>query len=242
MHLRDYVTVLRKRWWLLAITVVVAAVSTFVFARLQTPIYRSSVRLEVSGRIDYGQTLAIQARLMQLSERIKTTKIAREVNTRYHLDLAPQDLLEKVTTQAFPDRIHIQIDADDIDPERAELIAKGFAEVFVEDQTARMASVPQQDRIVVTMHDEVTPASLHWPRTRILVIAGALLGLVVGVALAFLLDYLDDTLETVEDVDRYLGLPVLGSIPTARGVEALGAADVRRVPSESQRSAAGRQR
>jgi succinoglycan biosynthesis transport protein ExoP len=52
-------------------------------------------------------------------------------------------------------------------------------------------------------------------RTRNIVIA-FLLSLGVGIGLAFLLDYLDDTLKSVEDVDRYIHLPALALIPTNR--------------------------
>lgn len=53
------------------------------------------------------------------------------------------------------------------------------------------------------------------PRVRNIVIA-LLLSLAVGIGLAFLLDYLDDTLKSVEDVDRHLHLPTLALIPAPR--------------------------
>jgi capsular exopolysaccharide synthesis family protein len=53
------------------------------------------------------------------------------------------------------------------------------------------------------------------PRVRNIVIA-LLLSLSVGIGLAFLLDYLDDTLKSVEDVDRHLHLPTLALIPAPR--------------------------
>jgi len=43
-----------------------------------------------------------------------------------------------------------------------------------------------------------------------------LLSLVAGIGLAFLLDFLDDTVKTVDDVDRYLHLPALALIPSSR--------------------------
>ncbi|HKR02212.1 MAG TPA: polysaccharide biosynthesis tyrosine autokinase [Pyrinomonadaceae bacterium] len=52
-------------------------------------------------------------------------------------------------------------------------------------------------------------------RMRNIVIA-FLLSLGVGIGLAFLLDYLDDTLKSIEDVDRYIHLPALALIPTNR--------------------------
>jgi polysaccharide biosynthesis transport protein len=53
------------------------------------------------------------------------------------------------------------------------------------------------------------------PRMRNVIIA-LLLSLGVGIGLAFLLDYLDDTLKSVEDVDRHLHLPTLAIIPAPR--------------------------
>jgi capsular exopolysaccharide synthesis family protein len=57
-------------------------------------------------------------------------------------------------------------------------------------------------------------------RSRNIVLA-FLLSLGVGIGLAFLLDYLDDTLKSVEDVDRYIHLPALALIPALRNERAL---------------------
>jgi len=43
-----------------------------------------------------------------------------------------------------------------------------------------------------------------------------MLSLFAGVGLAFLLDFLDDTVKSIEDVDRYLHLPALALIPASR--------------------------
>jgi succinoglycan biosynthesis transport protein ExoP len=53
------------------------------------------------------------------------------------------------------------------------------------------------------------------PRARNIFIA-FLLALAAGIGLAFLLDYLDDSLKSVDDVDRYLHLPALALIPASR--------------------------
>src|SRR5438105_1128121 len=52
---------------------------------------------------------------------------------------------------------------------------------------------------------------------RMKVIVGALiLALVAGIGLAFLVDFLDDTIKSVDDVDRYINLPALALIPAVR--------------------------
>lgn len=53
------------------------------------------------------------------------------------------------------------------------------------------------------------------PRVRNIML-GLLLSLAAGIGLAFLLDYLDDTLKSIEDVDRHIHLPTLALIPAPR--------------------------
>ncbi|HEY6805794.1 MAG TPA: polysaccharide biosynthesis tyrosine autokinase [Pyrinomonadaceae bacterium] len=54
-----------------------------------------------------------------------------------------------------------------------------------------------------------------------------LLSLVAGIGLAFLLDFLDDTVKSVDDIDRYVHLPALAMIPASSGsrgrIKGLGA-------------------
>jgi capsular polysaccharide biosynthesis protein len=52
------------------------------------------------------------------------------------------------------------------------------------------------------------------PNTRINVLAGAFLGMIVGILLAYILEYLDDTLKNSADVERFVGLTTIGAIPS----------------------------
>ena len=214
MQLREYLQVISQRWWIILLTATFAAASAFAFAKTQTPVFRSSVKLEVTGRVDYGQILAIGQLLRQIAARVETTGVANEVDQRLRLDLGPEALLEKVHTQAFPDTIQIQIDVDDVDPARAESIAAALATVVKERQDALMASVPQQERINLGVVDRPTSPRLFWPQTRVLVLAAGLVGVLFGIVLAFVLDYMDDSIRSAEDIERYLGMPTLGLVPT----------------------------
>ncbi|MCL4419100.1 hypothetical protein M1146_03290, partial [Patescibacteria group bacterium] len=57
------------------------------------------------------------------------------------------------------------------------------------------------------------PSSPISPKVNMSLAMGALLGLLLGVMLVFFLHYIDDTINTEEDAQRYLNLPVLGTIP-----------------------------
>ena len=56
---------------------------------------------------------------------------------------------------------------------------------------------------------------LSWLRKSSLRLAllGCVMGTLLGFSLIFLVEYLDHSLTTVEEVEQYLGLPVLGTIP-----------------------------
>ncbi len=213
MELREYALVVRRRWWLIALASFVALVAAYAVARTQQPTYRSSVKLEVTGRIDYGQILAIDKLLRQIAARVTTTTVAEAASQKLQTDVGADALLGKLRTQAFTDTLQIQIDVDDSDPARAERIAGAVAEVVQERQAAAMASVPSQERVNVSILDRPTPGRRSAPQTRSLVLAGGLLGLLVGIILVFLLDYADETFRGAGDIERRLTLPVLGVIP-----------------------------
>ncbi len=70
------------------------------------------------------------------------------------------------------------------------------------------------------------------PRMRNVIIA-FLLSLVAGVGLAFLLDFLDDTVKSLDDIDRYVHLPALAMIPASRNISRLKGMATNSPPSES---------
>jgi capsular exopolysaccharide synthesis family protein len=85
-------------------------------------------------------------------------------------------------------------------------------------QRERELQITKNDKpnnVRVTDYGKLPREPIGPPRLRNIAIA-FLLSLLAGIGLAFLLDYLDDTLKTVEDVDRYIHLPALALIPATR--------------------------
>ncbi|HWS87081.1 MAG TPA: polysaccharide biosynthesis tyrosine autokinase [Pyrinomonadaceae bacterium] len=69
---------------------------------------------------------------------------------------------------------------------------------------------------VSTVEEARVPREPIGPQRGRNIMVALLLSLGVGVGLAFLLDYLDDSLKSVEDVDRHLHVPTLALIPAPR--------------------------
>ena len=216
MQFRDYWLILSKRWWLIVLVAAVSSAASFGYCRLQTPVYRSEVQLTVApSRLDYGLTLVIDNLLTQYQKQLSTRALAGEVDDSLKLDLPVDKLLSRVKVSAVSNGYLLDVTVDDPDAQRASDIAQVWAEKFIEQHQAEMAQKDPQDRIEITMLDKPLPGQLFFPKTKQYVAAAGVLGVVVGAVLAFLLEYLDDTLRTPEDVERFVGLPLVGSIPIA---------------------------
>jgi succinoglycan biosynthesis transport protein ExoP len=75
-------------------------------------------------------------------------------------------------------------------------------------------------RVAVSVKQKAEPSMLPArPRVGMNLMLGALVGLMLGVGLAFFIEYLDTSVKTMEDVENLLGVPVLAIIP--RGIRLL---------------------
>lgn len=215
-QLKPYWDIVRRRWLLVVALAVVGAAAGYGFSKLQEPVFRSSAKLYVMpARPDYGNILFIQNVVRQYGQLIVADRFLRGVSETLALDLPIEEMRKRVTASGNVENLVILIDVDDTDAGRARAIARQLTQDFIRDQDGRMKQVDPANRIDVRAYDDPTPATLHRPQTRVNVIAAGFLGLLVGVVVAFVLEALDDTVKTPEEVDRLVGVRVVGSIPAA---------------------------
>lgn len=230
MELMQYLRVLLRKWWVIALACVITVTSAVVFSEIRPPIYRSSAVLQViPARYDYGLTLAAEQLLRQFANQIHTTSTAQQVIDELQLDITVDKLLAGVTVASIPEDFLIQIDADRPDPQEARDVASAFARDFVAFHAGEMLDIDREDRVQIRILEDAKYGWVHWPKTKTLALAGGVLGLLIGLLLAFGLEYLEsDVLRSTEDVERHVGVAVLGSIPTIRGGD--GATDREKRP------------
>lgn len=92
--------------------------------------------------------------------------------------------------------------------------------LFQRQKELEISTVDSSNSVTIATPARLPKSPIGPARSRNIVVA-FLLSMGIGIGLAFLLDYLDDTLKSVEDVDRYIHLPTLALIPALRSERAL---------------------
>lgn len=216
MTIQDYTRLLRRRGWIILVAILLAGGAAFGISALQTEMYRATVQVStVPARPDWGLGNTAKDLMRNFAINIQTPEMAQKVIERAQLDMNPYDLLSELRVAPDSSTFLIKIEARNPDPEVAKLIATTMAQEFVDERTAYYAQQDKQNRIEVKIVSRAIGAEQFQPKPLLNLVAGSVLGLLLGICLVLLLVWMEmDLLRTAEAVERTLQLPVLGAIPT----------------------------
>jgi capsular polysaccharide biosynthesis protein len=140
---------------------------------------------------------------------IKSPAILEEVIAELDLPYSVGALGENINVVNEQESQVVTVTATDEHPQRAVDIANTTVSVFQE----RIPDYMNVDNVSVLTeaHLSANPSPVA-PNPVLNIAIAVVLGLMVGVGLAFLLEYLDNTITTEEDVEKNMELPVLGVI------------------------------
>ncbi|MCD4739548.1 MAG: hypothetical protein K8R89_09875 [Anaerolineae bacterium] len=213
MNIQDYMQVLRRRGWLIGLAVLVTAVGAFGFSKLQTPVYRSSVKIGIQGRTDWGAAQTVKILMDSYVSFIHRRPVAEQVIEDLGLMRTPGDLKSDVTMASDTQNLTIQIDVDDYDGEQANRIAKAWAEQLVQWRDSENQLQLKPDRVFATILEEPRYHLLR-PKTMINMAAGGIFGLLIGAVLVIGMEWLDAGLiRSARDLEQEANLTVVGIIP-----------------------------
>lgn len=216
ISLRELFQTIKKRLWLITlITVIATATSGIVSYFLLTPIYQSSTQILVNQTKTEQQAYNysdIQTNLQLINTYnviIKSPKILDLVKEQLDLDMTVEQLNSRITVAAEKNSQVISLSVQDADPAQAAAIANTTANVF----KSEIANIMSVDNVSVLSEAVVkeTPTPIK-PRPALNMAIALVVGLMAGVGLAFLLEFLDNTIKTEQDIEKLLELPVLGAI------------------------------
>ena len=218
IELRELLEILLKRKLLIIIMTVLCTVAGGLYSMfLITPMYQSETTMMVNGAknmtdiassLDIGSINLSQKLVVTYGEIVKSRIVLEQTIDSLKLDMTYEQLLRKTTAQQVGGTEILKIAVQDEDPAQAAVIANKISDVFVK-EVMRILKVNNVETIDKAIPIE-KPVNV---KTALNTAIAMILGLMMGVFTAFVLEYMDNTIKTENDVQKHLDLPVLGLIP-----------------------------
>lgn len=216
IDLREVFLLLLSRLWLIILVgILTAAVGFGISAFLIRPTYQSTTKIYILNKQDENTVTYSDVQLgtqltkdyaQLITSRLVLEKVIEELRLR---NMAYEDMLRKVSVTALTDTRILSITVSDHDPVLAMNIANSIREnaaVHIKNvmdieavNVAETANLPTQ---------KASPSVAKW------VLGGGSIGAFLVIAITLLVYFLDDTIKTSDDVEKYLGLSTLALIPS----------------------------
>ena len=212
---KEIAQIIKKRLGLIISLTLGAAIISGIFTSFFiTPIYRANSQFLVNQNQSTTQVELNEIRtnvelINTYSVIIRSNRILNEVVDELQLTISAGALAEKISVSSEGGSQVVTVTATDPDPAMAVDLANVTVEVF-QDQIDELMNVDNVNILnPAVLSANPTPVS---PNLVMNIAIAFVLGGMAGVGLAFLLEYLDTTVKTEDDVEKIVGLPVIGII------------------------------
>ncbi len=226
MELRQYWKIIRRRWWIIAGLTLVALVGSIVLRSQPVPMYQATMRFTIGVAPEsdpervtmdplYSAYLASEYIADDFTEILKSESFAGDVTARLEGQgiTVPPGAIQAFTVAEKQHRI-LTMQLTWPDEAQLRAIAQAATEAL-EEENAKYFTQLGSEGAQVFVIDSPRVVSLGVSlKDRLEIPIRVVLGLIAGLGLAFLVDYLDDTIREPEEVEA-LGISVLGQIPPA---------------------------
>ena len=213
IDLRTLFRILIQKWWLIGAITILGFGLAFIYAYLYVD---SEYTADVSMMVLVSNEEQTNEQNFNFSSKLKSTytelaksdlvinRVIEELNLYY----SPNQLRDMITVNAVQDTIIIKLTVVTNYPYNSFAIANKMVEV--------MRDVSQNfegfDNIEV-LDRAVEPTVPSGPNRLLYVLIGTLLGGIIGVGLVFVIEFMDQTIKTTDDIENKLKLRVLATIP-----------------------------
>ena len=222
IDLKELIDIFLKRKFLIIFVVVFFAICGAIYTiNFITPMYKAStsmvlVQSGAGGYSTYSPTedsitttdLTLNSKLVENYREIALSKsTSQKVIDNLNLDMTAEELQKHITVSSITDTELLKITIMDEDPIMAQKIALEVANVFMD----RVKEIYNLTNVHILDLAEVPtePSNIHLGKN--IVIFG-FVGLVLVSGYLLLINMLDTTIKSDNDIERATGLPVLASI------------------------------
>lgn len=213
IDLKELFFVMRRKLWVLILTGMLgAAISGIFTATMMKPVYTSSTMLYIVNKTTTLTSLTDLQLGSQLTKDYKVLVTSRPVTSKVienlDLNLDHEQLLRKLTVANPQDTRILTISVEDNDPYMAKAIADEMASVAASRMAEIMDTAPPN-----IVEEGYVPTRQTSPSLVKNTAIGGMAGLFLAAVIVLAVFVMNDTIKTPEDVEKYLQLNVLGTIP-----------------------------
>src|SRR5215217_6601534 len=211
----------------MVVAVVLVAVGVTWASSMRTPTYEASAQVWVDQEQETQQTYltrsgekiqplpstveGLQTIILTMIHAIDSRPVAEEAIQRLGLKMSPEKLLDNLTIEQVESTSFIVLTYKGTDPQKAQQIVNTVGKVSSELISERSAA---GSRLTATLYEPaVVPESPVSPDPVRNGILAALFGLMLGIGLALLMEYLDRSWRSPEEVEQVSGVPTFATIP-----------------------------
>ncbi|AGK95869.1 YveK family protein [Clostridium pasteurianum] len=204
----------KRKMIMIIITLISVLISGFISFFMMSPVYESQASVIVDKRGD-GSTQNVQYNdVMMYQNLVKTyanialsDKIYSEAAEKLNNTISADELAKSTTIEPIQDTQMLTVTVHGTSPTKTLDSIKSITGSFIEVAN----SVYPAGDIRIVNQGKLPKAPIK-PNKKFNIIVGFLIGILISIGLIFLLDYFDDTVESIEDIKRNFDLPILGTI------------------------------
>lgn len=212
MQVGELFSIIAKRKLIVIATTITFMILGLLYSIfLVTPVYKADTTIIVgipgieAGTITVNQTIAIT-----YEELVKSRTVLQTVIDELDLKVPYENLFSRTSVDVIGTTELIKMSVKDADREKAILISEKIIEVFQREvqRTLGLKNITIVDKAAASEN-----TANRGPITN--TILATLIGLILGVLIALIVDYADKSIQTEQDIDEYVdgNLKVIGSIP-----------------------------
>jgi capsular polysaccharide biosynthesis protein len=229
VSLREPLQIIRRRMWIITLSAVLFVGVAMGFSLLQTPVYEAKIKILVGLKgddggvpVNFGSDITgLQQLTVTMAEAVDTHPVAGAVTDELNLHKSPEDLLEDLSAQQVsPNTQFIEVSYKDTNPWQAQRIVNRIGQEFSE-QVNDVS--PGANAVTATVWEPaITPQAPVSPKPLLNCLVALVVGSMLGLGLAFLLEHLDDRWRSPQEAEQIFGVPALGVIPSFKTFKVKG--------------------
>lgn len=205
--------VLQKIWVVILSALLLGAATYLVCSFLIIPKYRSTTKIYVINRqnsdsLTYSDLQTGTQLTKDYQELVTSRPVLEEVKAELGLNIENDKFKKTITVSVPTDTRIVSITAEDTDPYMARAIADSVRNSAAE----HIANVMNTEAVNV-VEEANLPTEIYSPKIIRNTVIGAVLGAFIAIVFIVIIYIMDDTIKNPDDVEKYLNLSVLGTIP-----------------------------